>query len=376
LLSPAKTKTIRVVIDAGHGGVHPGAQANGILEKDINLQIAKKIQQLAKDYQVEVIMTRENDEVPGQFNNLRDDLLYRVALPAKESADLFISIHTNMNEKNNHNPNSGFEIYVPETANTVYSRSVKLGSSISEFIHRDYSIAPELKQTASGALVLNRATVPAVFIECGFIDNKTDLDFITNDKNQEKIARDILKGISIYSLESTAYLDGSTAPVDTLTKEAMDKLDPGSIASMTVLKSLVYIKFKNGNESVVKITDDMRKSWKDTDSTSQTDPTFTKVEFEAEYPGGARAWSKYLQQSLKYPDAAAKNEIQGTVLVQFIVEKDGTVSNITAISGPEALKAESIRLIRDSAKWKPAKQNGHIVRSYHRQPIHYRLERQ
>ncbi|MFI5124605.1 MAG: TonB family protein [Chitinophagales bacterium] len=375
LLSPAKTKTIRVVIDAGHGGVHPGAQANGILEKDINLQIAKKIQQLAKDYQVEVIMTRENDEVPGQFNNLRDDLLYRAALPAKENADLFISIHTNMNEKNNHNPNSGFEIYVPETTNTVYSRSVKLGSSISEFIHKDYSIAPELKQTATGALILNRATVPAVFIECGFIDNKTDRDFIMNDKNQEKIARDILKGILVYSLESTAYLYGS-APVDTLTKEAMDKLDPGSIASMTVLKSLIYIKFKNGSESIVKITDDMRKSWKDLDNTNQTDPTFTKVEVEAEYPGGVPAWSKYVMQNVKYPDAALKKETQGTVLVQFVVEKDGAVSNITVISGPEALKAESIRLIRDGGKWKPAKQNGHVVRSYHRQPIHYKLERQ
>ncbi|MDP4131112.1 MAG: N-acetylmuramoyl-L-alanine amidase [Bacteroidota bacterium] len=376
LLSPAKTKTIRVVVDAAHGGAYTGAQANGILEKDINLQIAKKIQQLAKDYQVEVIMTRENDEVPGQFNNLRDDLLYRVALPAKENADLFISIHTNVNYKNSHNPNSGFEIYVPETTNTVYSRSVKLGSSISEFIRKDYSIAPELKQTATGALILNRATVPAVFIECGFIDNKTDLDFITNDKNQEKIARDILKGIAVFSLESPTYAGGSTAPVDTLTKEAMDNLDPGSIASMTVLKSFIYIKFKNGNESVVKITDDMRKSWKDSDSISQTDPAFTKVEVEAEYPGGIHAWSKYLQQSLKYPDAAAKNEIQGPVLLQFIVEKDGTVSNITVISGPGALRAESIRIIRGSGKWNPAKQNGHIVRSYHRQPIIYKLERQ
>lgn len=350
LLSLTKIKTIRVVVDAGHGGVYPGVEVNGILEKDINLQIAEKIQQLAKDYQIEVIMTREADGVPEHFNNLTDDLLYRAALPAKENADLFVSIHLNSNEKDNNHPNSGFEIYVPESTSTVYPGSVKLGSGISEYIHKDYSIATELKQSALRVLVLDRATVPAVCIECGFMDNKTDLDFITNDQNQEKIARDILKGITLFSQQTTSHPYGSASQADSLNLLPPDEPD--------------------------QTTDDMRKSRKDSDTASQTDQTFTKVEFEAEYPGGARAWSKYLQQSLKYPDAAAKNEIQGTVLLQFIVEKDGTVSNITAVSGPEALKAESIRIIRNSGKWKPAKQNRHIVRSYHRQPIHYVLERQ
>ncbi|MFI5192581.1 MAG: N-acetylmuramoyl-L-alanine amidase [Chitinophagales bacterium] len=346
LLSLTKIKTIRVVVDAGHGGVYPGVEANGILEKDINLQIAEKIRKLAKDYQIEVIMTREADGVPGHFNNLTDDLLYRAALPAKENADLFVSIHLNTNEKDNNHPNSGFEIYVPESTSTVYSGSVKLGSSISEYIYKDYSIATELKQSASRVLVLDRATVPAVCIECGFMDNKTDLDFITNNQNQEKIARDILKGIALFSLGSTTHASGSTAPADTLPKEAIDKPD--------------------------RIAEEINSRLPE-DTIGQP---FTKVEVEAEYPGGVRAWSKYLQQSLKYPDAAAKNEIQGTVLLQFIVEKDGTVSNITAISGPDALKAESIRIIRDGGKWKPAKQNRHIVRSYHRQPIIYKLERQ
>ncbi len=240
LLFPAKTKTVRVVIDAGHSGIYPGVQANGFLEKDINLQIAKKIQQLSKDYQVEVFMTREADEVPGQFNSLTEDLHYRAALAGKENADLFVSIHLNANEKNGNHPNSGFEIYVPKNTSSVYPGSVKLGSSISEFIHKDYAIAPDLKQSEAGVLVLDKATVPAIIIECGFIDNKTDLDFITNDKNQEEIARDILEGIRKYNLNESSMQDNPassntlTIIADTITIDALKAKDPNTIYSMNV----------------------------------------------------------------------------------------------------------------------------------------------
>ena len=62
------------------------------------------------------------------------------------------------------------------------------------------------------------------------------------------------------------------------------------------------------------------------------------------------------------------------MLVEFIVKTDGTLDNIHMVSGPEALKAESVRIIRDSGKWIPAKDQGKIVKSYKRQPIIYRLE--
>ena len=103
---------------------------------------------------------------------------------------------------------------------------------------------------------------------------------------------------------------------------------------------------------------------------------FTKVEMEAEYPGGYKAWEEYLQKNLKYPDAAIMKEIQGQVMMEFIVKKNGDVTNIRAISGPEELKGTSIEIIKGSGKWIPAKQNGLVVESYKRQPINYKLERQ
>lgn len=104
------------------------------------------------------------------------------------------------------------------------------------------------------------------------------------------------------------------------------------------------------------------------------DRTFTKVEIESTYPGGAAAWQRYLIKTLRYPQEAQDNEIQGTVVVQFIVDKSGTVSDVEAISGPQVLRDEAVRVIQKSGKWSPAVQNGRQVKSYKKQPIGFKLE--
>ncbi|MBC7902305.1 MAG: TonB family protein [Gemmatimonadaceae bacterium] len=106
------------------------------------------------------------------------------------------------------------------------------------------------------------------------------------------------------------------------------------------------------------------------------DKTFTKVEIESDYPGGQSAWIRYLNKNLAYPQDAQDNEIQGTVVVQFIVNKEGMVSDVEAISGPNELRAEAVRVIKKSGKWTPAIQNGRQVKSYKKQPITFRLESQ
>ena len=104
------------------------------------------------------------------------------------------------------------------------------------------------------------------------------------------------------------------------------------------------------------------------------DKTFTKVEIESEYPGGAAAWQRYLNRNLRYPQDAIDNEIQGTIVVQFIVDKEGMVSDVEAISGPKELRDEAVRVIKKSGKWTPAVQNGRQVKSYKKQPITFKLE--
>ena len=104
------------------------------------------------------------------------------------------------------------------------------------------------------------------------------------------------------------------------------------------------------------------------------DKTFTKVEMESEYPGGMSAWARYLNRNLRFSQEAIDNGVQGTVVVQFIVDKDGNVSDVVAVSGPQEHYAEAVRVIKKSGKWTPAIQNGHQVKSYKKQPIVFRLE--
>ncbi len=104
--------------------------------------------------------------------------------------------------------------------------------------------------------------------------------------------------------------------------------------------------------------------------------TFMKVEIESEYRGGAGAWARFLQANMHYPDKAVRRKIQGSVVVQFIIDQQGDVSDVGAISGPEngGLREEAVRVIKISGKWVPAVQGGKKVKSYKKQPIIFRLE--
>ena len=104
----------------------------------------------------------------------------------------------------------------------------------------------------------------------------------------------------------------------------------------------------------------------------EEDKIFTKVEIEAEYPGGAGAWKKFLERNLNGQVAADNSAPAGkyTVVVRFIVAKDGSVSDITPeTSVGYGMEAEALRAIKKAPKWTPAQQNGNIVKAYRRQPI-------
>jgi protein TonB len=107
-----------------------------------------------------------------------------------------------------------------------------------------------------------------------------------------------------------------------------------------------------------------------------TDPsrTFIKVELESTFPGGTAAWNQFLAAHFNYPKKAVKKNIQGMVVVQFIIDKDGSVIDVRAISGPEELREAAENTIKQSPRWSPAIQGGRKVKSYKKQPLNYKLE--
>jgi len=107
---------------------------------------------------------------------------------------------------------------------------------------------------------------------------------------------------------------------------------------------------------------------------SGTDKIYEAVEVPAEMPGGLKAFEDYVSQSLNYPTSSLRNKTQGTVMVAFVVEKNGSITNAEIKSGlDEACNNESLRIILRSPKWNPAKHNGLEVRQRLTMPITFRM---
>ncbi|QNR84544.1 energy transducer TonB [Pedobacter riviphilus] len=90
---------------------------------------------------------------------------------------------------------------------------------------------------------------------------------------------------------------------------------------------------------------------------------FVSVEKQPAFPGGISKFYDYLAKEMKYPDAAKKNKTQGKIFASFIVEKDGTLTDVQVIRGlTTETDAEALRVLRKSPKWQPAQQKGIPVR--------------
>ena len=107
------------------------------------------------------------------------------------------------------------------------------------------------------------------------------------------------------------------------------------------------------------------------------DTVFYIVDELPEYPGGRNAYLDYLNEKMVYPDDARRDSIQGRVLVQFIVEKDGSITNAEVLknSRSESLDAEALRLIEQMPKWTPGKLNDTIRRVRMVMPVSFRLDK-
>jgi N-acetylmuramoyl-L-alanine amidase len=189
---------VTIVVDAGHGGNDPGATSSDqkYSEAVLALEIAKDIQRLAKEYNVNVVMTREDDHFPGNVATKEEGLRKRVEITDEVKPAAFISIHVNSQEANMP-VHSGFEAYLATRKDDPESR--RLATTILQNVSSVYSVNAEPKQRPErGIYVLDHNDYPAVILQCGYITNAKDLAFITNPANQEKIARNILAGVVRY----------------------------------------------------------------------------------------------------------------------------------------------------------------------------------
>lgn len=105
------------------------------------------------------------------------------------------------------------------------------------------------------------------------------------------------------------------------------------------------------------------------------DDIFTIVEEAASFPGGTKAFNDFLASNMKYPTQARRLGIQGQVFIEFIVEPDGSLTNMHIVKGIGAgCDAEALRIMTNSPKWEPGSQRGKLVRQKMVQPIQFKLK--
>ena len=182
-----------IYVDIGHGGNDPGAMYKDILEKDINLEIGKKIEQSLLKKGAIVYLTRYDDydlSVTNTINNKRSDLSRRGNLINKSGCDLFISIHLNAEETGVWR---GAQVFY----NDKLEKNKKIAETIQKYFKKNLNSTRKAKVDNS-LYLLKRIDRPGVLLELGFLSNSNDRYLLKQESYQNKISDTITNAIISY----------------------------------------------------------------------------------------------------------------------------------------------------------------------------------
>ncbi|KJE28263.1 N-acetylmuramoyl-L-alanine amidase CwlD [Geobacillus kaustophilus] len=186
-----------IVLDPGHGGPDGGAVGGEVVEKDIALNVAKKLRDYLQQQGALVLMTRETDRdlaspsTRGYSRRKTEDLLERTAFVNRSNADLFISIHLNA---------------IPSPrwrgAQTFYYGSFIENERLARFIQaelrRNLENTHRLAKMIDTVYLLKHAKIPGALVEVGFLSNPDERELLASDGYQTKLAASIYKGVLRY----------------------------------------------------------------------------------------------------------------------------------------------------------------------------------
>lgn len=173
--NPGEPEKIKIVIDAGHGGLDFGAQHEGYSEKEIVSALTEKIRKQCEGRDIELYLTREGDD----FVKLSD----RTSKINNLSPDLVISLHVNASATPG---KSGTEIFIG-TDSAHKEKSKQIASALGETFIRELNRPVEKIQEAPFH-ILKKSDAPALIVELGYVTNAHDLEFITEESSQNRIA--------------------------------------------------------------------------------------------------------------------------------------------------------------------------------------------
>ena len=188
---PLLGKTI--YLDAGHGGKDPGAIYDNVYEKDINLDIVKKLQFELEKMGAVVLLTRDDDYDLASIDakkRKQSDLLKRANLINESKCDMYISIHLNAYSSTKW---SGLQIFYDD----INPNNKILAEIVNETLKSNLKTVREIKRE-NGYFMYHKINVPGILIESGFITNSNDRYKLKDSNYQTILARNIVLGVINY----------------------------------------------------------------------------------------------------------------------------------------------------------------------------------
>lgn len=192
----------KVLLDAGHGGEDPGkVGVCDYLEKDINLKIAMLLKEKLEEQNVQVVMTREKDEMLSGETGDRGkvaDMKERVRLINQAKPQLAVSIH--QNSYHDSQVHGAQVFYYTESKNGERAAAI-----LQEKLKTVDTSNTRMSKANNTYYVLRRTEVPTVIVECGFLSNENEANLLVTEEYQEKLATAMMEGILGYLEDTDLY---------------------------------------------------------------------------------------------------------------------------------------------------------------------------
>ncbi len=200
-IEDATANAIRVVLDAGHGGIDNGVVGvnTGVKESELNLKVVKKLEKYLSDAGITVILTRTTDA--GLYglatNNLkRKDMEKRKEIIEKANPTLVVSVHMNK-----------YSLSTRRGAQVFYKPNDERGKSLAYSVQKGFNEMDNAPRECSALTgdyyILNCTNFPSIIAECGFLSNPEDEALLVTDEYQEDVAYTIFKGVVNYLAENS-----------------------------------------------------------------------------------------------------------------------------------------------------------------------------
>lgn len=209
--SSAPEKKPVIIIDAGHGGEDGGTQsADGVLEKDINLSICKKLEKILTRYGFETVMVRDTDKMiydEGSStvrSKKSSDLHNRMDIMKKYPDGIFLSIHQNHFSESKY---SGAQAFYCRTQGESALLAESIQKSIVGSLQKENT--RQIKPCTSDVYLIYNAVTTAVMVECGFMSNTEEAAKLSDNTYQYEMALAISKGLMNYIKQKEADIYGS-----------------------------------------------------------------------------------------------------------------------------------------------------------------------